>query len=76
MGAYTNANINFYDNRYDMLENIAELEFKNKRLQDRIGYLRSFIENIPFAIEKYGYVDLDVNNEGKITLIKKPEVEE
>ena len=68
--AHTNINLDFYGNRDKMADKIAELEFKLKRAEDKINYLQSEFENIPDAIERYGYVDLKLNGGQVITLVR------
>ena len=61
MGAYTNVNVEArrdvaVEKRLEKIKLEAELKF----YRERCDWLTSVFENIPDAIEKYGYVDLKV----------------
>jgi hypothetical protein len=71
---YTNVQIpDRFDNVTSLIEQVELLKFEKSRLEKKIEYLHSILENIPMAIDEYGYVDVsyDKNKHMRIAKIKE-----
>lgn len=57
--SHTNVSINpNYDKTGELLDEIEILNFKLKQCHSKINGLNAELQNIPKAIEQYGYVDI------------------
>jgi len=71
--SYTNINIpSLFDKQWVQYEETAILNLRIKILSDRLSEVIKDLENIPKAINEYGYVDISYDNEC-VRLVKKDE---
>lgn len=69
---YTNVTLpDQFDQSDSFIEQIELLKFQNDRLNKKLDRLYRELENIPNAIEEYGYVDLSYENGKKQMKIGK-----
>jgi hypothetical protein len=72
---YTNVTIpQQFDQTESFIEQIELLKFEKDRLNKRLDYLYRCLDNIPGAIEEFGFIDLvyDKNKHMKIGRVPRP----
>jgi len=71
--SYTNVTIpRVFDDLERTIDENEGLKFKLKQMEQKRNWLISELENIPMAVEEWGYVDISFGNK-KIKLVKAPE---
>lgn len=72
--AYTNVNIpNAFSNENNLREKCAKLEFELSYANKMKDYYLDILENIPKAVEEYGYVDISFDGK-KMKLVKQDDL--